>query len=194
MGKRLVEDCLILDLAWLMRLGSIRTGLSGSGEMAWSIDNQKLGAVHFRLDLRTAEQARLTLSYALTNADGTLQAKKQIIALQPTKQHFGGLRWWMLCPVTGKRVRTMLLPPQADHFVSRSAFGTAYRSERLTRFDRPFAKLFRVQRLLGGQQGLGAELKRPKGMWKRSFARHIDQLAQHDAACARQIGALIDRR
>lgn len=189
--KPLVEDCLTLDLARLMRMGPIREGQAGSGEYRWSFEGDTIGAIRLRLDLRTPAAARLILFYRLAQPDGSTRPTKQTIALAALPQHFGGLRWWMLCPVTGQRVRTLHLPPGGDCFASRAALGLSYRVERLTRFDRPFEKLLRVQRRLGQAQGLGAGLERPKGMWQRTFARHTEHFAALDMTCAEKIAELL---
>lgn len=145
-GKPLVENCLTIDLARIMRLAPIGLGQSGHGELHWSIDGQQLGAIRFRLDLREIETARLILYFYAVQPNGERVPRKQTIALATTPQHLGGKRWWLRCPVTGKRVRTLHLPPERNRFASREAWGLAYRVERLDHFDRPFEKLFRVQR------------------------------------------------
>jgi hypothetical protein len=183
-GKRLVEDCLTLDLAWLMRLGPIGDGQAGIGEIHWRVVGEPVRSAQFRLDLRNLDSARLTLCNDTIN---------QTIALVAVKQNFGGLRWWMRCAVTGERARTLHLSPGGNCFASRKALGLAYRVERLARFDRPFEKLFRVQRRLGGVQGLAMGLERPKGMWRRTYARNVTRLDQCDLACAHQIAALMKR-
>lgn len=190
-GKPLVEDCLTLDLAWLMRLGPIREGQAASGEIKWSRDGEPVASAHFRLDLRSAETARLILHYNVTKPKGGEMVVRQAIALTALPQHFGGRRWWLRCPVTSERLRTLFLPPGGERFVGRKAAGLAYRVERLGRLDRPFEKLFRVQRRLGGPQGLGTGLERPKGMWRRTFARHAARFERHDIACVERIAALV---
>lgn len=191
-GKPLVEDCLSLDLAWLMRLGPIPEGQEGRGEIKWSAVGQLIASANFRLEFRMAEPARLILHHRYALRDGQDNPMRQVIALTALPQHFGGHRWWMRCPVTGERVRTLHLPVGGDRFASRKAWGLAYRVERLNRFDRPFEKLFRAQRRLGGARGLGIELKRPKGMWQRTYARHTDRLDALDIGCVEEIAALIE--
>ena len=137
----LVEDCLTLDLAWLMRLAPIGDGQAGSGKLEWSIDGEIIASAHFRLDLREIETAQLTVMRGLSG----IEPIRQEIALTATSQHLGGHRWWMCCPVTGERVRTLHLPPGSERFAGRKAAGLVYRVERLARFDRPFEKLFRAQ-------------------------------------------------
>lgn len=192
-GKPLVEDCLSLDLAWLMRLGPLREGEAGSGDIKWSQDGNAIGTLRFRLDLRTTETSQLILRYTIATPGGERRPMRQAIALIALTQHFGGRRWWMRCPVTGERVRVLYLPPDGERFASREAWGLAYRVERLSHFDRPFEKLFRAQRRLGGSQGLAAGLVRPKGMWQRTYARHHGRFAEFDIACAMELGALIEK-
>ena len=193
-GKALVEDCLTLDLAWLMRLGPIRDGQAGNGEVNWSVNGAPVGALRFRLDLQTVETARLTLYYSIARADGKRASVTQVIALTALPQHFGGHRWWMRCPATGERVRTLHMPLGGDRFAGRKAWGLAYRVERLTRFDRPFEKLFRAQRRLGGIQSLATGLERPKGMWRRTYRQHLERFAVFDLACAEKIAGLVRTR
>jgi len=70
----------------------------------------------------------------------------------------------MCRPVTGERARTLHLPPGGSRFASRKAFGLSYRVERLTRFNRPFEKLFRLQRRLGVRKGLKCVWSDRKGV------------------------------
>lgn len=192
-GKPLVEDCLTLDLAWLMRLGPIREGQAGGGEIKWACGGNSLTSAQFRLDLGGTEIPHLLLRYITVLPDGTRKKVVQKIALVSTEQHFGGRRWWMICPTTGKRARTLHLPPGGNRFASRKAWGLAYRVERLGHFDRPFEKLFRAQRKLGSTGGLGGEVERPKGMWRRTYACHRARIERHDLACVDQIAALIEQ-
>lgn len=194
-GKPLVEDCLTLDLARLMRLGPICDGMAGHGVLDWSIDGQSIGTVHFRLDLRDAAAARLVLAFGIADGAGKPRSLSQAIRLAFTVPNFGGRRWWLICPVTGQRVRCLHLPVGGDRFASRQALGLGYRVERLGHFDRPFEKLFRLQRRLGGA-GWGVEPKRRKGMWQRSFDQHLARHADLDAACGvavlRRMGAAVN--
>jgi hypothetical protein len=191
-GKPLVESCLTVDLAQIMRLAPISDGQSGNGQLSWSIDGQEVAWIRFRLDLRETANARLIVVF-FPQADGERRATRQTIALATTLQHLGGKRWWLRCPMTGKRVRTLHLPPGGDRFASREAWGLAYRVERLDHFDRPFEKLFRVQRRLGQGQGLAAGIERPRGMWRRTYVRHVEQFIAAERACMTGIAALIEK-
>jgi hypothetical protein len=185
-----MEDCLSLDLAWLMRMAPIREGMSGNGEITWAIAGTPIGSVKFRLDLRTPKFAKLLLRVSLSHG----RVRHQQIALTSTPQKFGGRRWWMRCPVTGARARNLYMPLSADRFAGRKAWNIGYRVERLSRFDRPFEKLFRAQRKLGGMQGLAYGLTRPRGMWRRTYARHLERFAGLDMECAGTLANLIENR
>jgi len=187
-GKPLVENCLTLDLAWLMRLAPIRAGQTGNGETQWSVDGEQIGTACFRLHLHNDANGVLILTHDF----GWAKARTQKIPLTTTRQPLGGYRWWMRCPITGRRARTLHLVPGGTIFASRDALGLAYRVERLNHFDRHFEKLFRAQRRLGSAQGLAVELKRPKGMWRRTYVRHAERLEALDIGCAQKIAALIE--
>lgn len=192
MGKRLVEDCLTLDLAWLMRLAPIGAGQAGNGKIKWSRDGDVIGWAQFRLDLLETEKARLLLRFCPAGHGSGREPTRQAIALTTVPQHLGGYRWWLHCPVTGERARVLYLPPDGDRFASRKAWRLVYRVEQLNRFDRAFEKLFRAQRRLGNSQGLGAELSRPKGMWRRTFVGHAERFQILDLNCAEKIVAMIE--
>jgi hypothetical protein len=158
----------------------------------WSIDGQAVASIRFRLDLRDKGAARLILNLC-PKGNGESRPTRQTIALTVTQQHLGGKRWWLRCPMTGRRVRTLHLPPGCDRFASREAWGLAYRVERLDHFDRPFEKLCRVQRRLGQSQGLATGIERPKGMWRRTYARHVERFVAAERECMAGIVALIKK-
>lgn len=189
--KRLVENCLTLDLAPLMRLSRVPEGQEGSGELRWSVEGETIGEISFGLDFRMPENARLILNFYAPQINGELKAVKQTIHLAKTRQHLGGYRWWLFCPITGKRARTLHLPPNGRIFASREALRLCYRVERLDHFDRAFEKMFRVQRRLRQPEGLGTTIERPKGMWRRTFERHLERFLKAEIACMDEIGALI---
>ena len=45
-----------------------------------------------------------------------------------TRPHFGGLRWWFVCPRSGRRAAKLHLPPGGKYFAHREAYGLTYRS------------------------------------------------------------------
>jgi hypothetical protein len=45
-----------------------------------------------------------------------------------TVPHYGGRRWWFICPIKKIRVAKLFLPPGATQFASRKAHDLTYRS------------------------------------------------------------------
>jgi hypothetical protein len=62
------------------------------------------------------------------------------VSLCSTVPHYGGRRWWFICPVKKIRIAKLYLPPGATRFASRQAYSLTYRS-----CQRPF-RLERVRR------------------------------------------------
>ncbi|MCB2079335.1 MAG: hypothetical protein KDE55_16765 [Novosphingobium sp.] len=117
----------------------------------------------------------------------------QTVQLSFTQPHFGGKRWWMLCPFRGLRVGKLYLPAGGDRFASRQAWRLGYASQRMAERDRPFEALSRLQRKLGCTQGWEQPLFRPKGMHHRTFARHLERYWQLDRLCTAETKATLDR-
>ena len=124
---------------------------------------------------------------------GERKDEHQTIRLTFTQPHYGGKRWWMLCPVSGRRVGKLYLPPGGDIFASRQAWRLGYQSQRDAHRDRPFERLFRLQRKLGGPQGYEEPIFKPKGMWQRTWQRHLDEYWRLDAECAREWFGMLSR-
>jgi hypothetical protein len=50
------------------------------------------------------------------------------VTLVSTVPHYGGRRWWFICPIKKIRVAKLYLPPGATTFASRKAHNLTYRS------------------------------------------------------------------
>jgi hypothetical protein len=137
--------------------------------------------------------ASLHLSFTLTPYGEKARQVEQRIELAWTQPHYGGRRWWFVCPSTGRRAGKLHLPPGGAWFASRTAWRLAYRSQRSAAADRPFDKLFRLQDKLGGPMGWDAGLRRPKGMHHRTYERHLARYWRLDAQCSAAGMAMLDR-
>ena len=192
-GRPLVEDGRTIDLMYMVRCGQIEDGSAGSGSLIWSITDHMIDAVNYTYDLRNPEAAYLRLAFIWTPTDREARRVVQRIALTHTPQNYGGRRWWALCPKSGQRVGKLHRPPGCCKFASREAWGLGYRSQRIAHHDRPFAKLFRLQRKLGGNQLWGNEPSRPKGMWSRTYERHLERYHELDEGCGTEMLKLMRR-
>ena len=73
------------------------------------------------------------------------------VQLTATTPNFGGSRWWLVCPRTGRRTTKLLLPNGGWHFWSRQAYGLGYASQREGLFDRLHRRAATLNRQLGGR-------------------------------------------
>ena len=49
-----------------------------------------------------------------------------MVRLVSTRPNYGGRRWWFVCPLVGRRVAKLYLPPGARLFGSGDAYGLTY--------------------------------------------------------------------
>lgn len=189
-GRPTVEDGLTVDLGLMLRRGWAKDGASGAGTLSWSSNGEPFATIGHSYDLTDPDNAHLTLTYTRTPRSASPEKVEQRIRLVWTRPTYGGRRWWMICPYSGRRVAKLHLPPGGDRFASRLAWRLPYRSQRSAHRDRPFDRLFRLQRKLGSPEGWEAGLMRPKGMWRRTYERHLDSYWQLDAQCAVEMMSL----
>jgi hypothetical protein len=120
----LVEHALTLNIDQLIRAGGLKPWPT-SGRLSWTGPLGQSSSVNFL--------AHLVIPRGYLQLDFTVWDRqvRQTIALATTKPHFGGTRWWFICPVTGKRVGRLHLPPGASQFASRQAHGLTRRLHQL---------------------------------------------------------------
>jgi hypothetical protein len=172
----------------MMQRGWVREGCSRQhGSLTWSTNGAHRATVGYSYDMTDPGSAHMRLIYTRTPYGGHAENVDQLVRLSFTEPHYGGRRWWLVCPYTSKRATKLFMPPGGDSFASRTAWRLGYRSQRCAHRDRPFEKLFRLQRKLGSVEGWEAGLRRPKGMWHRTFEPHLDRYFALDEECGRQM-------
>jgi len=181
-----------IDLAWMMRVGKVVPGQWISGSLSWNYAGQPAGSVSYVANMEDEADPYLSLNYWRGSGDGR-QHVEQVVRLVSTIPNFGGRRWWMICPYSGRRVAKLYMPPGGDCFASRQSWRLGYHSQRVARRDRSFEKLFRLQRKLGSEQGWEAPLRRPKGMWHRTYERHLERYYELDDECAAEMAMFVLR-
>ncbi|WP_271079584.1 hypothetical protein [Aurantiacibacter sp. MUD61] len=179
-----------VDLAWMMRKGLAVEGRDLSGSIHFTCGDSPAGSISYRAEMKCEGRERMILSY--TRGEGEdRESVEQIIPLTFTRPHFGGKRWWMICPYRGHRVGKLYLPLSGDRFASRKAWRLGYHSQRVNQRDRAFEALFRLQKRLGCTQGWEQPIRRPKGMHRRTYARLEEEYWRLDALCAVEMMRLI---
>jgi hypothetical protein len=146
-GSPTVENGLTLDLNRLIRQRDILPGRHISGSLTWSDaqSGEKIASIDFEASLISKGHAWARLRYI---DDGEL--KDYRVQIEATSCHYGGTRWWWVCPISGQRVAKLYLPPGATVFAARQNYRLAYQSQRDAKIDRTHARQRRLYRKLGG--------------------------------------------
>jgi len=181
-----------IDLAWMLRTGRAREGMLIRGTLYWNCGGEPAGSISYAAHMDEPERERLELSYFSGEGEAR-EHVSQTVPLCHTLPRYGGKRWWMICPCRGVRVGKLYRPAGGDRFASRQAWQLGYNSQRQAHLDRPFEKLFRLQKKLGCATGWEAGLFRPKGMWHRTFERHLAEYWRLDEQCAVEMMGLVNR-
>ena len=171
-AKITVEQCCSLDIARWTRDGLIRPEAMGSGTVYWT--SSRTGgitdSVGYSIDMK---DPHVQLLYTFRS-----EVRRYRVELVSTSPHYGGLRWWFLCPawvggrVCLRRVRKLYLAPGTGIFACRSCCRLSYTSQREDYATRELVKAQAIRRRLGGSGSIGEPFPvRPKGMWRRTYIR-----------------------
>lgn len=191
-GRPTADSSLRVDLAWMLRTGRAREGFHYRGSLNWTCGGLPSGSIGYEAIMDDPYHERLELNYTNTR-QGERRDIRQTVHLTHTVPNYGGKRWWMLCPVSGRRVGKLYLPPGGDVFASRRAWRLGYQCQRDAARDRPFERLFRLQEKLGCIEGWEQPIFKPKGMWERTWQRHLAEYRKLDEQCAIEMAAVMAR-
>ena len=191
-GRPTVDASLKIDIAWMFRSGYARAGEHRAGSIQWTCRGEPSGSIAYQAIMTEPGAERLELSYTRGSGNDAEQVR-QTVRLCFTVPHHGGKRWWMLCPFRHIRVGKLYLPAGGDRFASRQAWRLGYQCQREAARDRPLERLFRLQEKLGCDRGLGAFPSRPKGMWQRTYDRHLARYWELEDAANREFVAFASR-
>ena len=186
-----IESALTLDVRRLARMGILREGARGS--LTWSRAGTEHASLGYAVTLH--EQAgTLTLSYTAPDRDtGERKSITCTIALSSIPLHYGGRRWYLHCPLTGRRAQTLHKWNGIAQFCHRDAIRPkpTYASQRTSGASRIIDQRWALRRKMGDNfSDLFGEPCKPKWMRWRTFERY----AARDAALAgAEFGAILRR-
>ena len=169
-----------LDLNGLLRRERLKTGETGRGPISWSSYGEVVLAGSFEICLPLDAGGWFALKA------GSLD---QRIELNRVPRHFGGAQWYFACPVTGKRVSVLWLPPGARRFQSRQSWGrqVAYGSQFEAWHDRALSRAQDIRYQLAGKDYLsvidGVPPPKPKGMHRLTYEAKIKRLRRCESVC-----------
>jgi hypothetical protein len=148
-----------------------------SGSIFWTSTRtgERIGSISYEADL-DQQSGRVRLKYTTTRYDGEKRASDYWIQLETTPQPFGGRRWWLICPRTGKRAAKLYLPNGAFTFASRQAHGLAYACQREPAHDRALRRALKLRGKLGGTGGIGGYISKPRWMREATYDRKLEEI------------------
>jgi hypothetical protein len=184
-GGPVVEDGFKLDLAHCIRQGLVLPGRHVSGSMLWTATNtgEVKASIGYEANLIDPEFAWIRLQYTTTvRATDHKTDSDYRVLLKTTRPHYGGIRWWFVCPLSGRRARVLyLLSIGCTKFASRQALGLAYRSQRITSDDRATERSLKARKKLKITDTNMLDVPwcpKPKWMRQRTHARLVQVIRE----------------
>ena len=172
----MIEGALRFGMDFLYKHYRMGHALAAFGQTCnWSRNGVKHSSVGFEFDLR-GEAPYLRLYYT----HETTRRMDYKIRLVKTKPHYGGERWWFVCPFTGKRCGVLYSPAGQPYFASRKVFGLSYTCQRENAWDRALRRYQKKQDQYGAPEWADAWFPRPKGMHMRTYQRRLAELERLD--------------
>jgi hypothetical protein len=174
-----LQEGLKLDINVLARRGLIAPGsATGPHSIGWVDSNgQEIASGWISADMEGETEGWVHIRN--DNFD-------QRITLSASPCHYGGRKWFFLCPVMNRRASVLWLPRGAEQFASRHAWPgqVAYRSQFMTAMDRAYLGMERIKRRLIGDLDPQEWHLPPKPKWMRwkTYQRLIERFERYEAA------------
>lgn len=176
------DDYRRLSMTSLKRDGCLNIG--SSFNWIWSRQGQKVASIRLVVE----DRYTLRLAYQTSRQGADPVQHSYTVAIDWTPCHLGGERPWFRCPDCGKRVLHLY---GGARFICRHCLRLNYQSQQASKRNRPIDRAWELRRRLGCDAGpfdFPAEyIRRPKGMHRKTFARHIERLSEAE----RQVEAVI---
>ena len=186
----MVEHSVTLNIDQLRKAGALVPGLRTTGQLHWTFETGQPGSANFEALLARSD-GHLQLDLKAPNWGAG--AIKQSISLTTTNPHFGGARWWFICPVTLERVGRLHLPPGASQFASRRAHCLTYACKTEDIYDRAARRARKLKMRLGDDIRLPWMPLKPKGMRWETYLRYINQIEAFESVASRRFVKLAER-
>lgn len=182
--RKCTTDCLSFDVRQWQREGILVAGSSFNSN--WSRQGKSVGNIGAKV-----ESNQLTLSYTSQKNGGEVEKQNYPVRLQTTHCHYGGERYWFICPAEGCGRRVAILYLGDKIFACRHCYQLAYKSQRETRHDRAFSRADKMRGKLGWEPGIAnPNGYKPKGMhWKTFYRLSLE----HDADANRAIQGIMTK-
>lgn len=173
-GRPTVESSLSLPMRTLLEHRGERR--EWSGELAYTRNGRPSGSLKYAVRLDPENYSGVvTVRHQRQSPWGEVEAPEPYaIKLTATDQPFGGLRWWLICPLSGRHCAGLFLPYGAQKFGSRQAYRLGYVSQRMSPHDTSIERVRKLRKTIGGGDNIATSLPlKPKWMRWRTYDRHV---------------------
>ena len=170
-GRATVEQTAKLGIAALQKARAFRPG--AYTVWRWSVGERQCASIGVH-----GEHDAIRLSYNVSTEDQPHRVDERV-ALQRRPCPFGGERRLFCCPRCARAALNLHL--RGGRFVCRVCARLTYASRRERERDRHLRAANKLRRRLGSEEGcLNAIGERPKGMWRRTYARILDKIERRE--------------
>jgi len=193
--KTKLDEGLTLNINKLVRDGSIpsRGWTTGTREWISARTNDPVSSIGYEINTGNPDNMWMRVHYTAT-IRGEKHDMDYKITITTTEPHYGGRRFWFICPHTGARAAVLYCPPGSKWFASRKAYNLKYFSQSESPDHRAISRMWRLKKKLGGENFP----RRPKGMHRKTYDRLFDEIIQAERVCdmhyIRRFGYLIGRK
>lgn len=127
-----VEECVLLTLAELRAYGLLKDQCLTRTNLVWNCQGQATASFAITSDVNCLEK------HPCLHIKGTAYGRsiEHYVLLDAQPMRFGGVRWYALCPSTGKRCTTLVLTPNRPVFVARMVTKLPNLTQRMDRVGR----------------------------------------------------------
>jgi hypothetical protein len=181
-----IESALCLSVDRLLKTGCITPGRFHSGTLHWSRTYhrggkpEEIASAGYTAQLGD-DSGTLTLHYTCTGRDGERKAVTCTLQMVTLPRHYGGRRWYFICPYSGRRALKLYKWSGIDWYCHRNAINPrpTYASQRESGGNRIMAQRWAIRAKLGDDfSDLFGEPCKPKWMRWRTFNRYAARDAE----------------
>ncbi len=134
--------------------------------MSWVTSNtSQRGTIGVEVNITDEAYARLM--YGISDGEGNVTNCDTKVDLVTTPCNLGGSRYWFVCPLCGRRVAGLYLPPGSVHFWCRRCYGLSYLSRNRGKIEAWGHTSMQIEKLYG-------EIKR--WTWRGRSTRKVRRL------------------
>jgi len=185
--KNSTDDYRALDVRTMQRDGLFAGPWRGNWR--WYRNGKEIASV----GIETCRD-HIQLRYQSRSGDGEPVQHDYLVSVTWTPCHLGGERPWFNCPTCNKRVAKLY---GGSVFTCRHCMRLNYRCQQISKRDQALERSWSLRRRLGTDAGpfdVPAEyLWRPKGMHRKTFAKHIEKLTHIDQQAVGSFEVLIGK-